>query len=48
MMSFWEMHKRELVHFTQLLDTLIGIYDVVNVISDLARATSPSLACARI
>ena len=36
MMSFWEMHKRELVHFTQLLDTLIGICDVVNVISDLA------------
>ena len=36
MMSFWEMHKRELVHFTQLLEALISIFDVVNVINDLA------------
>ena len=48
MMSFWEMHKRELVHFTQLLDTLIGIYDVVNVISDLApRKRLHRAACAQ-
>lgn len=37
MVSFWEMHKRELFDFTQLLDSLIAICDVARIIRPLAE-----------
>ena len=37
MVSFWEMHKRELFDFTQLLDSLIAICDVAKIIRPLAE-----------
>jgi DNA mismatch repair ATPase MutS len=37
MVSFWEMHKRELLNFTQLLDVLMDICEITSIIKPLAE-----------